>query len=216
MVVQDQNISPRDSLTRTSRPSPATSWCRSDISSSHQSRISRSPTAHHLVSSTNWNLSSFESISLLLLARQKYARMVDNSDYHICLGIPIPRSVQALPYTPPACFYNLGDLSSLQALKDFGKEFNVPRGEISQACNLAAGLADIVVILQRPKTRTSHDHGLPFPQFVSRIHCPTLWAVDELIRFAINGARSIHTVTVLDAFSFKPNNTSYILDERCH
>jgi hypothetical protein len=27
--------------------------------------------------------------------------MVDNHNYHICLGIPIPLSIQALPRTPP-------------------------------------------------------------------------------------------------------------------
>ena len=46
--------------------------------------------------------------------------------------------------------------------------------------------------------------------------CKTLWAVDDLIHFATNGARSIHTVTVLDAFYFKPDNTSPVPDERCH
>ena len=46
--------------------------------------------------------------------------------------------------------------------------------------------------------------------------CKTLWAVNELIRFTTNGARSIYTVTVLDAFSFKPNEESHIPDERCH
>ena len=105
--------------------------------------------------------------------------MADNHGNHICLGIPIPLSVQALPRTPPASFHHLGDLSSLQALKDFGKEFDVPCDEIDQACTLASGPADIVVILQRPKTRTSHNYGHPFPQFVGR--CKTLQAVDELI-----------------------------------
>jgi hypothetical protein len=46
--------------------------------------------------------------------------------------------------------------------------------------------------------------------------CKTLWAVDELIRFATNGTQSIHTMTVLDAFSFKPDDKSHIPDERCH
>ena len=40
--------------------------------------------------------------------------------------------------------------------------------------------------------------------------------MDDLIQFATNGARSIHTVTVLDAFSFKPDDESPIPDERCH
>ncbi|PVH73263.1 hypothetical protein DL98DRAFT_387208, partial [Cadophora sp. DSE1049] len=131
-----------------------------------------------------------------------------------CLGIPMSLSVQALPRTRLASFYYLGDLSSLQALKEFGEEFHVPCDEIDYACNLASGLADVVVILERLKTRASHLYGHPFLQFVGC--CKTLWAVDELIRFAINGARSIHTVTVLDAFSFKPNINSHIPDERCH
>lgn len=40
--------------------------------------------------------------------------------------------------------------------------------------------------------------------------------MDALIQFATNGVRSIHTVTVLDAYSFKPNDESRIPDERCH
>ena len=90
----------------------------------------------------------------------------------------------------------------------------MPCDEIDHACNLASGPSDIIVILERPKTRASHNYGHPFPQFVG--DCKTLWAVDELIRFATNGARSIHTVTVLDAFSFKPNDNSRIPDARCH
>ena len=140
--------------------------------------------------------------------------MTNSHNHRICLEIPIPLSVQALPRTPPASFHHPGDLTSLQALKDFGKEFNVPYDEIDQACNLASGPADMVVILERPNTRASHDYKYPFPQFVTR--CRSLWAVDELIRFATNGARSIHTVTVLDAFSFKADNKSHIPDERCH
>lgn len=149
-----------------------------------------------------------------LVEAYRYTDEHEQSSRDICLGIPIPLSVQALPRTPPASFHHLGDLSSLQALKDFGKEYDVPCDEIDQACNLASGPADIVVILERPKTRTSHKYGHPFPQFVGC--CRSLWAVDELIRFATNGARSIHTVTVLDAFSFKPNDKSHIPDERCH
>ena len=42
------------------------------------------------------------SIRLLPLTQQKHANMLDNRNYHICLGIPIPLCVQALPRTPPA------------------------------------------------------------------------------------------------------------------
>ena len=128
--------------------------------------------------------------------------------------IPIPLSVQALPRKPPASFHHPGDFTSIQALKDFGKELNIPCNEVDQACNLASGPADIVVILERPKKRISHNYGYLFPEFVE---CSkTLWAVNELIQFATNGARSIYTVTVLNAFSFKPDDKSHIPDERCH
>lgn len=103
---------------------------------------------------------------------------------------------------------------SLKILRNFGKEFRLPRDEIDHACNLTSGPSDVVVILERPRSRKFHDYGLPFPRFVDC--CKTLWAVNELIRFASNGARSIHTVTVLDAFSFKPKGDIHILDERCH
>jgi hypothetical protein len=143
--------------------------------------------------------------------------MEDGHSYHICLGIPIPRCVQALPRTPPISFYHLGDIRSLEILGDFGdfgEEFDIPCDEIDHACNLASGPSDVVIILERPRSRKSHDYGPPFPQFVDC--CRTLWAVNELIRFATNGARSIQTVTILDAFSFKAKDESHIPDERCH
>jgi hypothetical protein len=105
--------------------------------------------------------------------------MIDNYNYHICLGIPIPLSIQALPRTPPASFHHLGDLSSLQALRDFGNEFDIPGDEIDHTCNLASGPVDVVVILERPKTRKSHEYGLLFLQFVD--YCKTLRVVDKLI-----------------------------------
>lgn len=140
--------------------------------------------------------------------------MVDTHNHHICLGVPIPLTVQSLPRTPPTSFHHLGDLGSLQALIDFGREFNVPCDEIDQACNLASGPSDVVIVLERPRARTFHEYKHPFQKFVAS--CKTLWAVDELIRFATNGVRSIHTVAVLDAFFFKPNEESRIPDERCH
>ena len=71
--------------------------------------------------------------------------MTHNFDRRICLGIPIPLSVQSLPRMPSVSFHHPGDLTSLRALKDFGKEFDVPCDEVDQACNLASGPADIVV-----------------------------------------------------------------------
>jgi hypothetical protein len=110
--------------------------------------------------------------------------------------------------------HHLGDIKSLEILRDFGQKFQVPCDEIDHACNLASGPSDAVIILERPRSRNNHDYGLPFSQFIDS--CKTLWAVNELIRYVTNGARSIHTVTVLDAFSFKPKERSYLPDERCH
>ncbi|KAH8802776.1 hypothetical protein F5884DRAFT_803017 [Xylogone sp. PMI_703] len=140
--------------------------------------------------------------------------MESDHGYQICLGIPVPRCVQVLPCTPPVSFYHQGDIESLELLRNFGKHFACAENEINHACYLASGPSDVVVILQRPKPRKYHNYDYPFPQFVD--HCETLRAVDQLIQYATNGARSIHTVTVLDAFSFKPNKDDDIPDEECH
>lgn len=84
--------------------------------------------------------------------------------------------------------------------------------EIAKACDLASGFSDIVIILTRP--RETHKFDGSFTEFVKG--CKTLQAVDELIRFATKGARSIHTVTVVDMFSFQPDENDTPIDERCH
>jgi hypothetical protein len=76
------------------------------------------------------------------------------------------------------------------------------------------GWLTLIIILERPKGIHARSYGVKFEKFVA--DCNTLWAVDELIRLAAKGARSIHTVTVLDAFSYKPSKNTSILDERCH
>lgn len=47
-------------------------------------------------------------------------------------------------------------------------------------------------------------------------NCGTLRAIDDLVRFATQGARSIYTVTVLNAFFYQPDGYLTELDERCH
>src|SRR5277367_1797682 len=114
--------------------------------------------------------------------------MDSHHHHHVCLDIPVPRCLQRLPCTPPVCFSTMGDLMALELLSDFGKEFTRSTDEIAQACNLASGPSDLIIILERPNKL--HKYGLRFQQFVDQ--CPTLWAVDELIRLATNGPRSIH------------------------
>lgn len=77
--------------------------------------------------------------------------MEDDHRYHVCLDIALPQCVRALPRTPPVSFYHRGDIESVELLRKFGKEFDRPDDEIDQACNLASGPSDVVVILKRPK-----------------------------------------------------------------
>jgi hypothetical protein len=119
-------------------------------------------------------------------------------DTTTCLGIPVPLSLKRIVSVPPVCYPSQGDKETIEILQHFGKELRLPANEITQACNLASGFSDIVIILERP--RRIHKFKNSFTEFVK--DCPTLKAVDELIRLATKGARSIHTVTVLDVFSF--------------
>lgn len=121
----------------------------------------------------------------------------------LCLEIPIPRCLTWLPQTPPMCIPCQGDLQTIQILKEFGDERQRCKDEITQACNLASGSSDIVVILERPRWHESHNFDVSFGEFVES--SPTLRAIDQLIRLGSNGARSIHTVTVLNAFSYQPS-----------
>lgn len=88
------------------------------------------------------------------------------------------------------------DHQVLDLIREFGRKLGRPENGIQHACNLASGLSGLVVILERPARR---NYRLNFEQFV--LACDTLKAVDDLIIFATDGAKSIYTVTILDAFS---------------
>lgn len=131
----------------------------------------------------------------------------------IVMGIPIPLSAQQLPQSPPVCPPSEGDIKADKLLCDLGNRHGVEENVIIQARSLASGPSDLVIILERPQSNANYN--VPFDQFVAS--CPTLQAVDEVIRFATKGARGIHTVTVLDAFSYKPNKgNTRLLDKDCH
>lgn len=129
-----------------------------------------------------------------------------------CLDIPVPICVQNLLREPPICYPRENDCRVLELIHKFGAEYECATAKIEQVCNLASGASDLMVILERPHAR--QDFALPFHKFVR--NCPTLKAVDELIRFASKGARSIHTVSVVDAFCMVPHGSSLIPTERCH
>ncbi|CAF3541468.1 unnamed protein product [Fusarium graminearum] len=127
----------------------------------------------------------------------------------LCLDIPVPRCAQKLIIEPPVCLPDVQDIKVVNLIRNFGKEFERPRDEIEQACNLASGQSDLIILLERP--HKSQTYRGTFSDFVKR--CETLKRVDELIRFGSKGARSIHTVTVVDAFSFKPQDSTPIPSE---
>ncbi|KAL2799730.1 hypothetical protein BJX66DRAFT_332779 [Aspergillus keveii] len=139
---------------------------------------------------------------------------MDCFDHQTCLGIPVPVSVRALARTPPICLPAPADHETIEILGNLGRKLYRPQDEIKQAQNLAAGLSDIVIILERPRDRKNHNFNVDFDKFVRT--CNTLWAVDELIRFATRGARSIHTTTILDAFSYQPDKKVMEQDQECH
>ena len=132
-----------------------------------------------------------------------------------CLDIPIPECVRELLLEPPVCFPKLEDAQILDSIRRFGNELGRTHHEIEKACCLASGFSDIIIILERPRPSSTHEYRAPFDEFVRE--CRTLATVDELIRFASKGARSIHTVTVINAFFFTPDkNDDTANADRCH
>ncbi|KFY70498.1 hypothetical protein V499_09121 [Pseudogymnoascus sp. VKM F-103] len=130
-----------------------------------------------------------------------------------CLNIPLPRCIGELVKAPPVPVSHPGDGNVLNLLIEFGRKYNRDINEIRQACDLAEGYSDLVIILQRPAPR--HNYSVDFEKFVA--DCPTLDAVDKLIRYASKGTRSIETVSVFDAYSFKPGLTAaWPSDDDCH
>lgn len=123
----------------------------------------------------------------------------------VYLGIPTPESLRGLIGAPPPCLPSPGDVAAVKITGDLGTDLGRPADEVTQGENLADGLSDIVIILQRPVHRRRHNFGVVFADFVK--NSPTLSAVDELIRFATAGARSIHDVSVVNAFPFQPKES---------
>lgn len=130
-----------------------------------------------------------------------------------CLDIPLPHCIWKLVEIPPASVSLPSDRDVLDLIIKFGQKYGRNENEIQKACDLAAGHSDLVVILERPAPR--QNYSVDFGKFVS--DCPTLDAVDDLIRFATKGERSIESVSVFDAYSFKPGvDDECPLDEECH
>ncbi|EWY79977.1 hypothetical protein FOYG_16917 [Fusarium oxysporum NRRL 32931] len=82
--------------------------------------------------------------------------------YH---DIPIPRCVQKLIFEPPVCLPNVQGIQAPNLVRNFGKAFGRRRHEIEQACNLASGQSDLVILLERP--HKSQTYCGTFGEFVS-------------------------------------------------
>ncbi|KAK8010267.1 hypothetical protein PG990_009232 [Apiospora arundinis] len=95
-----------------------------------------------------------------------------------CLNIPTPGCIHNHVREPPICYPSGADHRALELIEEFGKEFKRPEAEIKKACELASGLSDLIVILERP--HSSQIYSQDFAEFVQA--CRTLKAVDELIR----------------------------------
>ncbi|GIJ84948.1 hypothetical protein Asppvi_003803 [Aspergillus pseudoviridinutans] len=128
---------------------------------------------------------------------------MDSPPLNPCLGIGLPSCLRDLPVPPPVSLADSKDQQVFDAIRALGIRSQVPQEEVEKACCLAAGPADLVILLERPGP--NHDYTDDFEDFVRR--CSTLQAIDELIRFSSKGARSIHTTSVLDAFLLKPSHT---------
>ena len=128
------------------------------------------------------------------------------------MDMPLPLCMQDLRKIPPVAVESTSDHQVLMFLKSFGTRLRLPEDEIFQACKLALGPGDLAILLEGPGPK--HGYSVTFEQFVA--DCKTLNAIDELIRFATKGTRCIGSVTVLDAFSFKPSKAQSIpSDNEC-
>lgn len=67
-----------------------------------------------------------------------------------CYGMPIPESVRELLEEPLHVCIQQKDVGILHLIRSFGREHRMPEFEIERACDLASGLSDIVILLERP------------------------------------------------------------------
>ncbi|CAP79854.1 hypothetical protein PCH_Pc12g02270 [Penicillium rubens Wisconsin 54-1255] len=125
----------------------------------------------------------------------------------------IPRCLREMTQSPPLCLHQQKDIQAIQILREHGQESGCSYHSTTQAIDLASGLSDVIVILERPRTEISHSPNQSYADFVNGCH--TLKAVDELLRFASRGTRDIGTVTVVNAFSLQPDKNALKADLRC-
>ncbi|KAF2210297.1 hypothetical protein CERZMDRAFT_86334 [Cercospora zeae-maydis SCOH1-5] len=100
---------------------------------------------------------------------------------HMCLGIPVPKSIVALatrdatPQRTPRSTTLIRNIIS-----DFGRIHSRSVEEIDRACELAEGHDDVVILLER--LAMDHDYSKPFATFCRA--SPVLYSLEQLVRFA--------------------------------
>lgn len=124
----------------------------------------------------------------------------------------IPRCLKQMTQSPPVCLLRDWDFQATKILREHAQKSGSSSHSITQASNLASGLSDVIVILERPRIVESHSPNQSFDDFVNG--SDTLQVVDELLRFASRGTRNIGTVTVINAFSLQPEKNAEA-DLRC-
>lgn len=93
------------------------------------------------------------------------------------LVVPIPKCARALAATPPACPPCEADTRILELADELGKGHGKPEAMIRYERELASGLSDIVIILQRPYVK---NYGASFHKIVE--NSPTLNWLDATMR----------------------------------
>jgi hypothetical protein len=138
---------------------------------------------------------------------------MERADEAIYLPRVIPRCLRQITQIPPISVIHERDIEAIQILEEHGQKSGSSALSITQACNLASGTSDVIVILERPRNNKSHPPNESFNEFVNK--SATLKAVDELLRFATRGAQSIATGTVVNAFSLQPDENNASADLKC-
>lgn len=86
----------------------------------------------------------------------------------------------------------------LQTLVDLGERWQVSDHALENALSLASGYSDLVVVLTEPCDRAEH---VPYQEMFD--NTPTLRRVDEALRFAFHGHRSVENTIILDVQPFR-------------
>jgi hypothetical protein len=129
-----------------------------------------------------------------------------------CLDMVLPLCMKQMIQQRPLSKYenDTNDIKSI--IRGLCERYKLAEPEVEKFIALASGYNDVLILLKRPSM--DHDYTDDFKTFVKR--SPVLQGVDELIKTATRGSRSILDTVVLDVFPFKPKGRSYPTDEECY